>query len=182
MLLRLVGGVEGQRFQEEVFRGAAPVALLQLGQRPLVKLNGVGVRVGPGPHGAGNAQVPRRRKRPAAALVLVTHQTTSPPWARLFLKLETRQIKRNSNYFCSVWHLAELILPHALGITALPQGCTSKACWPCSTGCSTKGDLSSALMLLLMGFWETKCEYVQFCLFTCICTHVYTLSIYVKTK
>lgn len=187
MLLRLVGGVEGQWLQKEVLSAAAPVALLQLGQRPLVELDGVGVRVGPGAHGTGHAEVPLRHKRPPAALARVTHQTTSSPWARFLLQLDTRHIKRSSNYFCSVWHLAELILPqeqgtHALGITGLPQGCTSKGHWPCSARCSAKGDFSRTLGLLLMGFWVTKCVYVQFCLFTYVCIHIYTLSIYVYTK
>lgn len=187
MLIRLLGGVEGQWFQEEVFRATAPVALLQLGQRPLVELNGVGVGVGPGAHGAGRAEVPLRRERPAAALARVTHQTASSPRARFLLELETRQIKRSSNYFCSVWCLAGFVLPQeqgtrALGITALPQGCTSRGHWPCSTGRSTKGDFSRTLMSLLMGFWVTKCVYAEFCLFTYVCIHIYTLSICVYTK
>lgn len=132
MLIGLVRGVEGQWFQKEVFRGAAPVALLQLGQRPLVKLDGVGVRVGPGPHGPRHTEIPLGRERPPAALVLVAQQTTSSPWARFFLKLGTRQIKRSSNYLCSAWHLAELTLPQEQGTwcqLTLPQGTLALLYW-----------------------------------------------------
>lgn len=111
MFLRLIGGIKRQWLQEEVLCGAAPIALLQLGQRPVIKLNGIWVRVGSWPHRTGHVKVSLGRKWTKATLLLVTQKSPSSSWAHFFLKLGTKQIRRNSNYSCNVWHSAFLILP-----------------------------------------------------------------------
>lgn len=174
MLIRLVRGVEGQWFQKEVFRGAAPVALLQLGQCPLVKLDGVGVRVGPGPHGPRHTEIPLGRERPPAALVLVAQQTTSSPWARFFLKLGTRQIKRSSNYLCSAWHLAELTLPQEQGTwcqLTLPQGTLALLYWLLHRG----------RLLELWCYYSRDFEWLNVYMFRFAYLHVY-VYIYIHTE
>lgn len=43
-------------------------------------------------------------------------------------------------------------------------------------------ETSRTLMLLLKGLWVTKCVYVQICLFTCICIHIYTHWVYMHIQ
>lgn len=164
VLIRFVRGIKRQRLQKEVFRGAAPIALLQLRQWWIVKLNGVWIGVGSWPHWTRHVKVPLGREWTKVTLLLVTQKTTSSSWAHFFLKLDTRQIKRNSNNLCSIQHPAEVILPQEqrtyalrrhLEITTRLQGRRL-----CCTGPSAKGDVSRTLMLLLMGFRVIKCVYV----------------------
>lgn len=71
--------IQRQGIQVEVLPGRAPVGLLQLGQRPVLKGSGVGIRAWPHPC-VGTGVV--------VTFVLITEEAATSPGTVFFLQLE----------------------------------------------------------------------------------------------
>lgn len=131
-------------------------------------------------------KVPLGRKWAQVALLLVTQKAPSSSWAHFFLKLKTRQVGRISNYSCSLWHPALLILLPEQGTRGLGrQCCVPLGCLRLPPGSRHGGfallalsqqDVSRTLMLLLRGFQVVKYIFNFVCLHLYV--YIYTLCIY----